>query len=194
MPKRSDALILPGRFQIENCFRTGKSNGGSCFCRSMSKQSLSPWMHIGGSHGHDRSRYFALAGMASSLHRRFGPHGSLLFRLLRSVFILRSRQLYNVVSDASMESQLEFIVRVNPGSLRRSGLGTISGEFWCELDSTSFPETNWTDLPLPVLDWWLKSTLALDLDILGLSPASLTHAILPKNSERLRHDLQNVGL
>lgn len=46
----------------------------------------------------------------------------------------------------------------DPGSFRRSDLGTISGEFYLRVDDGFFPEERWNDLVLPLASAWLHAS------------------------------------
>ncbi len=43
----------------------------------------------------------------------------------------------------------------NPHSYAQSSSGTISGTIWIEAESRGFPESQWSDLVLGVLNMWL---------------------------------------
>ena len=48
-------------------------------------------------------------------------------------------------------------VEVDPTTLRRSALGTISGVVHLRLGSQSFPEKAWNDCPVVIIGCWLKA-------------------------------------
>jgi hypothetical protein len=60
-----------------------------------------------------------------------------------------------------METRTDFVIRVKPDSLTRSGHGSICGQIWCEVGTLAFPEPHWYDFPIVVVSWWLGAVVGL---------------------------------
>ena len=50
---------------------------------------------------------------------------------------------------------IEFDVEIDCSSLERSRAGLITGELSLKFGETWFPERQWNDFPVVVLEWWL---------------------------------------
>lgn len=50
-------------------------------------------------------------------------------------------------------------VLVRPASLHKGG--NITGEIWLDVAGFEFPEKNWSDFPIIILDWWLDALFEL---------------------------------
>jgi hypothetical protein len=60
-----------------------------------------------------------------------------------------------------MDTATDFMLRVQPGCLTRSGHGNIFGQIWCEFGTLAFPQSHWTDFPIVVVCWWLEAIVGL---------------------------------
>jgi len=60
-----------------------------------------------------------------------------------------------------METRTDFVIRVQPDSLTRSGHGSICGQIWCEVGTLAFPESHWSDFPIVVVSWWLDAVVGI---------------------------------
>jgi hypothetical protein len=60
-----------------------------------------------------------------------------------------------------METRTDFVIRVQPDSLTRSGHGSICGQIWCEVGTLAFPESHWSDFPVVVVSWWLEAVVGI---------------------------------
>ena len=59
--------------------------------------------------------------------------------------------LQRVFPNAENDDQETILLKVEPDSLRRSGMGTISGRIYLQTDAGGFPEVGWDDIVVPVL-------------------------------------------
>ncbi|MCP5348374.1 MAG: hypothetical protein H7A04_16095 [Pseudomonadales bacterium] len=55
----------------------------------------------------------------------------------------------------------EFDVGIDCSTLERSRTGTITGELAVRVEGEWFPERQWNDFPVVVLEWWLAALLDL---------------------------------
>jgi hypothetical protein len=60
-----------------------------------------------------------------------------------------------------MQIGTDFVLRVQPDCLTRSGHGSICGQVWCESGTLAFPGPHWNDFPIVVVSWWLEAIVAL---------------------------------
>ncbi|MGJ5816077.1 hypothetical protein [Paludibaculum fermentans] len=60
-----------------------------------------------------------------------------------------------------METSADFVIRIQSGSLTRTGHGSICGQIWCEVGTLAFPESHWYDFPIVMVKWWLEATVGL---------------------------------
>jgi hypothetical protein len=48
-----------------------------------------------------------------------------------------------------------------PSSLRRSAMGSITGQIYLRGPSGSFPVDGWSDFPVVILGWWIEGLAGL---------------------------------
>jgi hypothetical protein len=60
-----------------------------------------------------------------------------------------------------MQIGTDFVLRVQPGCLTRTGYGSICGQVWCESGTLAFPGPHWNDFPIVVVSWWLEAVVSL---------------------------------
>jgi hypothetical protein len=60
-----------------------------------------------------------------------------------------------------MQIETDFVLRVQPGCLTRSGHASICGQVWCESGTLAFPGPHWNDFPIVVVSWWLEAVVGL---------------------------------
>ncbi|HXJ40167.1 MAG TPA: hypothetical protein VNH18_12890 [Bryobacteraceae bacterium] len=65
--------------------------------------------------------------------------------------------LQGVFPNAENDNQDAILLRVDPESLQRSRMGTISGQVYLQTDAGGFPEVGWDDIVVPVLYAWLNA-------------------------------------
>lgn len=56
---------------------------------------------------------------------------------------------------------MSFLIRIDPGSLRRSSRGQVTGLLTVSLGTTVFPGEAWDDFVVVVLGWWVRAFCAL---------------------------------
>lgn len=54
-----------------------------------------------------------------------------------------------------------FAVHAEESALQRSSKGSITGPLFVVVGGHAFPEQGWSDLPVVVLEWWIRGLLAL---------------------------------
>src|SRR5262252_3125271 len=51
----------------------------------------------------------------------------------------------------------DITLKIDPESLHRTKMGTISGEIWLQGNEWAFPAERWNDIVIPVLSAWLAA-------------------------------------
>ena len=55
-----------------------------------------------------------------------------------------------------------FDIRLDPASLERSSLGSITGRIAVQSGNSWFPERSWSDFPVVIIRWWIDAGRALE--------------------------------
>ena len=64
-----------------------------------------------------------------------------------------------------------FDIVLDPASLERSALGSITGCVLVQSGGIAFPESSWRDFPAIVIRWWIDAARALETGRRGASPS-----------------------
>jgi hypothetical protein len=70
------------------------------------------------------------------------------------------RRIFPNAEDVDQEA---ILLRVDPDSLRRSRIGTISGRIYLQTNAGGFPEAGWDDIVVPVLCAWLDAVNSISV-------------------------------
>lgn len=56
-----------------------------------------------------------------------------------------------------MAEVVRLAIEVEPDRLTRSRSGAVAGPIWFRSGQVDFPDPGWSDFPVVVLEWWLRS-------------------------------------